>query len=232
MYTLRSVLYPLYLSIPVQILRTLGLDYNCLVMNSMFFMNALIIALGDYYLYLLSKKFAGRQAAMISLVYMLFNYRMNYIFLKTLTNGVEAVFCMMGFYYYTSIKAKFDKNMALMTFAITLSFLVRSSSLIGWIPLVMIQIFRSWDWFIAVLQAGLFVTLPMCFVSVLVDSIFYGHLACPQYQFVYINVIEDITRFFGEEEPFFFLMYLEHYTVAWTTMHYFMVSYFSYFMIK
>jgi hypothetical protein len=138
MYTLRSVLYPLYLSIPVQILKTLGLDYNCLVMNSMFFMNALVIALGDYYLYLLSYKFAGRQAAKISLCYMIFNYRMNYIFLKTLTNGVEAVFCMMGFYYYTGIKDRFDKNMALMTFAITISFLVRSSSLIGWIPLVLI----------------------------------------------------------------------------------------------
>jgi hypothetical protein len=150
MYTLRSVLYPFYLSIPLHILKALGLDYNCLVMNSMLFMNALVITLGDYYLYHLSKKFAGRQAAMISLVYILFNYRMNHIFLKTLTNGVEAVFCMMGFYYYTSIKAKFDKNMALMTFAITLSFLIRSSSLIGWIPLILLQIVRSWDWFLAV----------------------------------------------------------------------------------
>ena len=151
MYTLRSILYPLYLSIPVRILKLLGLDYNCLVFNSMLFMNALIIALGDYYLYHLSKRFAGRQAGMISLIYMLFNFRMNNIFLKTLTNGVEAVFCMMAFYYYTIIKPKFDRNMAVMTFAITIGFLVRSSSLIGWIPLILFQIMQSPAWFYAVL---------------------------------------------------------------------------------
>jgi hypothetical protein len=70
-----------------------------------------------------------------------------------MTNGAEAVFCMMAFFYYFKLKyvsynedkqksaikyIKFDRNMALMTFAITISFLVRSSSLIGWLPLISI----------------------------------------------------------------------------------------------
>lgn len=75
---------------------------------------------------------------------------MNAIFLRTLTNGVEAVFCMMGFYYYTLIRDTFDRNMVWMTFAITISFLVRSSSLIGWIPLILIEVFKSWNKFIMV----------------------------------------------------------------------------------
>jgi len=37
----------------------------------------------------------------------------------------------------------FDKNMALMTGSITLAFLMRSSSLVGWVPIAMSAIFQS-----------------------------------------------------------------------------------------
>ena len=47
-----------------------------------------------------------------------------------------------------------------------------------------------------------------------------------------MNVIEDITKYFGEEVSYFFIMYYEHYIVAWTTMHYFVMFYFAYFTIK
>lgn len=85
-----------------------------------------------------------------------------------MTNGAEATFVMVAFYHYTKmqyveervsqVKKKkgeakssptiykylvFEKNMALMTFAITVAFLVRSSSLVGWIPLAMVAIFQG-----------------------------------------------------------------------------------------
>jgi len=134
-YTLRSSLYPIYLSIPLHILRFFKIDYNVLVVNSMFLMNTFIIVIGDYYLYLISKTYMGKRGAAIALLWTLFNYRINQIFLKTLTNGVESVFCTVAFYYFSLLKPKFDKNMALMTFSITMAFIARSSSLVGFLPI-------------------------------------------------------------------------------------------------
>jgi hypothetical protein len=50
-YALRSYLFPLFLSLPLHALRWLGIDSAILVVNSMFTMNCLILALGDLYLY-------------------------------------------------------------------------------------------------------------------------------------------------------------------------------------
>ena len=110
-YTLRSSLYPYYLSIPLHILRFFKIDYNILVVNSMFFMHVIIIVIGDYYLYHLSKIYLGRRGAALTLLYTMFNFRINQIFSKTLTNGVESVFCTMSFYYFSILKPKFDRNM-------------------------------------------------------------------------------------------------------------------------
>ena len=77
----------------------------------------------------------GKKGALIFNVYSIFNRRINEIFQRTITNGVEAVMCMIAFYYYSSIKYQkdkgssrivFEKNLAAMTFAITLAFLIRS----------------------------------------------------------------------------------------------------------
>jgi Alg9-like mannosyltransferase family len=85
--------------------------------------------------------------------------------------------------------------MILMTFAITIAFLIRSSSLIGWIPLALASIFSSNSInsillnFTAICKAGLFVAVPLIMISIGVDSLFYGKLTFPQYNFVYINVV-------------------------------------------
>ena len=97
--------------------------------------------LGDYYLYFITKDYAGKKGAIICLGIGIFNRRMNEIYGKTLTNTPEAIFCLVGIYYYNRLKPKFDKNMILMTLSITLAFLIRSSSLIGWIPLALIKMF-------------------------------------------------------------------------------------------
>ena len=178
-YTLRSSLYPYFLSIPLHILKFLKIDYNILVVNSMLFMNTLIIVVGDYFLYQLSKIYLGKRGASITLLYTLFNFRINQIFLKTLTNGVESVFCTIGFYYFSILKPKLDWSMVMMTFSITVAFIVRSSSLIGFIPLALFKIFQSWDYFVAVLQSGFVVALPTIAFSILCDSLYYGKWTCP-----------------------------------------------------
>ena len=98
-----------------------------------------------------------------------------------MTNGAEVVCCMAGFYYFSKLNyvkgtLKLDRNMLLMVVAISLAFLIRSSSLVGWIPLALAAIFKNnvcgnlW----IIIQAGLLVTLPMLILSFCLDSLYYG----------------------------------------------------------
>ena len=125
------------------------------------------------------------------MVYSLFNMRINELFSRTMTNGTEAVLAIVAFYYYTKLITNdkghkiFDFNMAIMTWAITMAFIVRSSSLLGWIPLAFATIFSSKNLycvsmnFFNILLSGIFVALPMMAVSILFDSLIYGKFTFP-----------------------------------------------------
>jgi len=178
-YALRSHLYPAFLSLPLHLWRILGIDSNFLVCNSILFMNAIIQVMGDYFLFHLANDMIGKQGALMTIVYALLNKRINEIFQKTLTNGCEAAFCVMGLYYFAHLKPKFDRNMTLMTLGITVAFIVRSSSLVGWIPLALFQCFSSMNYFFAIVLSGLFVAVPTFGLSVLIDSLCYGRFTCP-----------------------------------------------------
>jgi hypothetical protein len=161
------------------VLKFLGIDTNFLVVNSLLFMNSLIQVLGDYYLYFLASDLGGKNCALISLGMSIFNRRMNEIFGKTLTNTPESIFCLVGLYYYNRLKPKFDRNMILMVIFITLAFIIRSSSLIGWIPLALLKLFQSFDYFTTILQSGLLIALPTIALSILFDCLAYGKFTVP-----------------------------------------------------
>jgi phosphatidylinositol glycan class B len=111
---------------------------------------------------------------------------------------VEAVFCTIALYYFNRLKPKFDKNIQLMTLSITIAFIVRSSSLIGWIPLALVKLLSDpFGYFLPILLAGLLVAVPTCVFSIGLDSLFYGRLTVPQFNFVYYNVVENLSTFFG-----------------------------------
>lgn len=138
----------------------------------------------------------------------MFNRRINEIWQKTLTNGAEAVFSVCGLYFYTKLKPTFDKNMALMTFSITLAFLVRSSSLVGWVPLALYKVFSSFDYFCSIFLAGICIAVPVFLSSVLADSMYYGTFTIPQINFVYINVVDNISKCFGIEPWYYYIIEL------------------------
>ena len=85
--------------------------------------------------------------------------------------------------------------MILMTSCITIAFLIRSSSIIGWFPLALIKIFYadsilcSFYNLSAITKAGLFIAVPMILFSICLDSYYYGTLAFPQFSFLYVNIV-------------------------------------------
>lgn len=110
-----------------------------------------------------------------------------------MTNGVESVLCSVAFYYFTRLTYKkdknnkndhliFDANLGLMTLAISVAFMIRSSSLVGWVPLALAKIFSTKNTaqnFMSLIQAGIFITLPTIVLSIIMDSMFYGKLTIP-----------------------------------------------------
>ena len=54
-YCLRDVSYAYLLALPMYILRILGLDYRIAIYNAPFLTQALLISIGDYYLYKVAK---------------------------------------------------------------------------------------------------------------------------------------------------------------------------------
>ena len=180
----------------------------------MLFMNSLIQVLGDYYLYFLAGDLGGKKCALISLGTSLFNRRMNEIFGKTLTNTPESLFCLVGLYYYNRLKPKFDRNMMLMVVFISLAFIIRSSSLIGWIPLAMFKMFQSVDYFVAILQSGLLIAVPTILISIYFDCLAYGTFTVPMINFVHVNVVENISKYFGTSPWYFYLQELPEFILS------------------
>lgn len=203
-YALRTYLYPLFLSLPLHVLRFLGLDYNVLVVNSVYAMNTLIFAVGDYYLYLLAKRLLGRRFAQLALVYSLFNANINIIFQKTLANGAEAALSMGALYYYTNLTPQFNKEMKLLTLFLTLSFVIRSSSAAGWVPLL-VGLLRDPSYLKPLVISAFLVAAPTLAASLAVDYYYYGHLTCPQVNFLQANVVSNLSAHFGTEPWFHYL---------------------------
>ena len=92
-----------------------------------------------------------------------------------------------------------------MTLLITINFLARSSSLVPWIPLAVLKIMENSDYFVPIIVAGLTIAIPGFIASTMLDSYYYGVLTVPQHNFIAINVLENLSVFFGVEPWHFFV---------------------------
>lgn len=68
---------------------------------------------------------------------------------------------------------KFDKSVAIMTALITISFMMRNTSPIGWIPLLFLKVIKEGS-FKPFLIALFIVAIPIILLALLLDSMYYG----------------------------------------------------------
>jgi phosphatidylinositol glycan class B len=61
---------------------------------------------------------------------------------------------------------------------------------------------------VALIQVGLAITLPLCFTSFLLDCYFYGKFTVPQLNFVWQNVVLNLSVYFGDYPWYFYLQEL------------------------
>jgi hypothetical protein len=92
--------------------------------------------------------------------------------IRTFTNSIETIFQIIAFFYFLKVTNKFDKNIAILTGLLTVSFMIRNTSPIGWPPLILIKIIKDRS-LVAFIMAFVVVFIPVVFVSILVDSFYY-----------------------------------------------------------
>lgn len=92
-----------------------------------------------------------------------------------------------------------------MTAMLTISFMIRNTSPIGWVPLLLIKIVKDKS-LVAFIISGIVVFIPIvCFCTIL-DSIYYGELTFTAYNFLKANLTEGLSKYFGTDPIYFYLI--------------------------
>lgn len=194
------------------------MDTNFLLVNSMYFMHVVVWSFGDFYFYKLVKLLVGSECAIFTTMVSMTNETVNRYVSHTSMNGVEGNLVLAALYFFHKLDKPrmFDRNLNCMTLLITICFITRSSSLAAWIPLAVLKIVEDYNFFLPILVAGLTVTVPAIVISTLIDSYYYGALTSPQINFVHVNVVENLSKFFGIEPWYFYLSGLkEEFCTIW-----------------
>lgn len=134
------MIYPYYLAGPLWLLKSLGLDSNYAVRMCPKMAHIFLLCIGDWYLWKVGKRTVGGPATRIAFLFYLTNRTCNELLIRTFTNAIETIFQIIAFYYYLDIKSTFDKSTAIMTALISISFMMRNTSPVGWIPLLILKI--------------------------------------------------------------------------------------------
>lgn len=108
-----------------------------------------------------------------------------------------------------------------MTVLAVVSFMNRSTSIVGWVFLVLYKMIKDKS-YLAYLQSLIIAGLPTLAILIAIDSVFYGELTFTAYTFLLKNLIEGVSEMFGVS-PFAF--YLKD------TLPYVMNFYFPFFLM-
>lgn len=95
---------------------------------------------------------------------------------------------VVAFYCYLNQGSKFTLNTVFFTACLSVGFMMRNTSPVGWVPLILLKIIYE-NSFFAFLVAGVTVAIPVVFACVWVDSIFYQKInSAQEFQWVFTSL--------------------------------------------
>jgi len=128
--------------------------------------------------------------------------------IRTLTNTIEQMFTVVAFYFYYDQKDRFNLNTVVLTTLITISFMIRNTSPVGWVPLLAYKVLKEGS-FVPFLMAGVFVALPIIFMCIWIDTRFYkadDTWVLTSYNFLEMNLLHGLSKYFGEDGPLYYFV--------------------------
>jgi len=195
-FRLRNVIYPYYLAIPMWLAKVVGLDTPLVIRLAPYVAHSVIAVASDYYFYKVTKKLMGIQVARVTFFYYFTNQFFNSFMIRCFSNSVEAMLHLLVFNYYLEITNKFDKNLVMVAFWLSIALGIRNTSIMAWVPLLIIKMIAKGA-YLNFIFAALFVALPSIAFFVALDSIYYGGLTFTAYNFFVINVLHNKSADFG-----------------------------------
>jgi hypothetical protein len=86
---------------------------------------------------------------------------------------METILHLAAFNYFIDLTNKIDKNAFLMVFYLSLALMIRVTSPIPWIPLLLIKLITERP-IVSYLLSGIIIAIPTVMLCILADSIYYG----------------------------------------------------------
>jgi len=97
-------------------------------------------------------------------------------------------------------KNKFNFNTVILTALISISFMIRNTSPVGWVPLLGYKVLFEGS-LLPFIKSGILVALPILFFLVWVDTTHYNSdkWVFTGWNFLEMNVLHGLSKYFGEE---------------------------------
>ena len=118
---------------------------------------------------------------------------------------------VVAFYYFLEQKDKFNMNTAILTATITISFVMRNTSPIGWIPLLAIKVLFEGS-LIPFIKAGIFVAIPLLGITIAIDTLYYlgtvngTDWVYTSYNFLEKNLMYGFSEYFGTDPVYHYMV--------------------------
>ena len=122
-------------------------------------------------------------------------------------NSLEQILSVIAFYFYLKQKDSFTTDTVILTALITVAFIGRNTSIVGWIPLLAIKVLREGSLPPFILSA-ITVAIPCIAFMVYVDTLYYGSedWTITSLNFLKVNVLAGLSKFFGEDPWFMYIV--------------------------
>jgi hypothetical protein len=120
----------------------------------------------------------------------------NIYYIRCFGNSVEAMFYMVAFNYFYEINSKFDRNIIIFTLIMIVSFMMRCTSIIGFILPCLYKIICA-NALKPFLISAAVVACPSLFLLAMLDSYCYGKATFVPFNFLKENIIDKVSEQFG-----------------------------------
>ncbi|KAM9967784.1 hypothetical protein ACTFIW_001871 [Dictyostelium discoideum] len=199
---LRSFIHPLIFVYLFKFLKFLNLDSTFFIIIGPKLLSGFLAAIGDLYLYKLTLSiFKSKESAKWALICQLISWYMFVCIVRTYSNSIETILFIISLYYFPinndTINSKPKISIALTTFA----FLIRPTTAIMWLYILPLHIFINLKSikkiFNFLIFDCLFIGLLCLFIGCFIDYIYYERFVFLPYNFLYFNVLKNISSFYG-----------------------------------
>lgn len=201
---IRGALFPLVLSVPYSVVKILRLDSFPLVVQwAPRIWTAFLASFGDVSLYNLVRRSSKSPAiAWFSMLCVYTNWYYSFVITRTLSNSLEVVVLLIALNCLLEWRQKWNTSSLL----VAVSILIRPTAALFWvsfcIPYIKELIMHKW-----VFIRFLFQTIALTtFLSILLDSLFYGQFTFIPWNFFKVNVIQSKASAFGTHPPHWYLL--------------------------